>query len=407
MLAEKSEVQNRAVVVNTSPLTVEMPAKQWNFGLLLPVDPAVLRTCNGALVRLRVSIERGAIGVAGVNRSGEFTTPEQVVGEGEAVVDVHLRDTDQTAYVVLRTVSGDGTSPTLVLLSVDAHEPDSPRLVDRRHGLPFDLVVVLAMSKTGTQTVESTLQSISPSVRVHRTHFLSDAAIRLAHEKATSNEDSSPLAPSSLRQAGYAEVFRGEIDLVRNLGGKIAFITGVREPIDRAVSEFFHNIPLSIPMYRALHSLGPGLIDLVGDYIVKGMRKDVAEATRPEERFFRDEYEPLTGADILERPFDRDRGFTLVSGEGLDALVYRYDAIANGGLIAGLAMLTGRPNLQLVDKNRSDEKSYGPIYREFRARFRVPPDLAETIYEGNPVIRHFWAPEEREAFRSRWVDGAG
>jgi deoxycytidine triphosphate deaminase len=68
-----------------------------------------------------------------------------------------------------------------------------------------------------------------------------------------------------------------------------------------------------------------------------------------------------------------------------------------------LAALIGRPHIVLRDTNRADAKPYAALYREFRARFRIPADLVAEIYDRDPYLRHFYTDEEIAAFKAKWT----
>jgi deoxycytidine triphosphate deaminase len=57
----------------------------------------------------------------------------------------------------------------------------------------------------------------------------------------------------------------------------------------------------------------------------------------------------------------------------------------------------------LRDTNRADAKPYAALYREFRARFRIPADLVAEIYDRDPYLRHFYTDEEIAAFKAKWT----
>ena len=220
-------------------------------------------------------------------------------------------------------------------------------------------------------------------------------------------------------QAAQAENVRREIEMVRGLGGSVAFVTGVREPIDRAIASMFHNIPSTLPFYAQLHAAGPWLVKLLSETAIQSWRQDLRETNHSMERefatiagwvsladyFFRDEILPITGTDILRHPIDRDAGYTLLKNGSTFTLFFRYEDIERG-LAAGLSALTGREDIKLKDANVSADKAYADLYRDFRAGFRVPADLCSAIYEQSPYIRHFYSNAEIAKFRARWSDSS-
>ena len=72
----------------------------------------------------------------------------------------------------------------------------------------------------------------------------------------------------------------------------------------------------------------------------------------------------------------------------------------------GAAVVNGRPVVVVLPsaelENVGTAKDYGPLYREVLDRFRPPAEYVARVYETKQA-RHFYSPEELEAFRRHWT----
>jgi Putative capsular polysaccharide synthesis protein len=406
-VALRWELCNDAIVLSTSPLTIRMPRQQWSYGLLLPLDPrAMPAQPQGVVVRLRLAVRNGMIGVAGVEAGlAVLTTAEQVVGDGEITVRLALDDARKTAAIFLRTVSADGRSPDLTLLSAATEVAAEMRLVRRRHDLDHDLFVILAMPKTATQTVERTLLALAPSVPVRRIHFISSRSVGYVRTEMQSPPLPDTVVRSTLRQATLGEETRSEIELVRSLGGRVALISAIREPIDQIVASIFQSIPDMIPAFAVFSASGSRLLDLLREFAIHEMRRAAAGIPpwRSPRAFFRDELAPVSRVDILRHPIDHPKGSVLVANEGVTTLIYRFED-AGLRLAPALSAVTGRAGIELVSTNRSSDKDYAKLYSEFRASLRVPDDVCSALYDQDPYVRHFYSDAEISEFKAKWSE---
>lgn len=398
---------NDAVVLARAPLRVRMPEQQWSYGLLLPLDHAALPATGAtAVVRLELTVHGGMVGIAGIGPDlRTLTTVERSVAAGTAALTLTLDRAASTAAIFLRTVSAEGGAPQITLRQASAHLPGPLRLAPRRHDLGHDLFVVLSSGKTATQTIARTLSSLDPDVQVRRTHVISSKITARARAGETSELVLAAQREAVRWQMDYADHVRQEIALVRALGGRVALISGKRDPVDQIVSGVFQGIPQLVPGFARLRAAGKGLLATLEEYAVHELRRELErgeDSAWPRLRsFFDDELAPIAGMDALREPIDRSAGFALTTGGDTSVLLYRYEDIGEM-LPSALSALTGRRGIRIVMENMSADKDYADLYREFRAGFRVPADLCAAIYDSDPYLRRFYFDEEIAAFKARW-----
>jgi hypothetical protein len=116
VLLDAAEFQHGATITGRTPLAATMPDTSWSFGLLFPLDPDVLSDMGGrALVRIRAHVAGGPIGVAGTNRDGALTTAEYGLGEGANDVELVLRRSTPSDFLVFRSQAVSGAPPRITI----------------------------------------------------------------------------------------------------------------------------------------------------------------------------------------------------------------------------------------------------------------------------------------------------
>ena len=145
--------------------------------------------------------------------------------------------------------------------------------------------------------------------------------------------------------------------LLTILGKDIKIVTGVRLPLDRDISMYFHNT-YGIEM-RPLPE--PGMVDdVIADF--NDTFPVLASAS-----WFDDELKRLTGVDLFAFPFDRAKGFTEINAGRFRVFVSRLATLAP--LHPELSRFLGEPEFRLIKTNDSMSKRYTDLYRAFKKAY--------------------------------------
>jgi hypothetical protein len=392
---------NGATVQAERPLVVSMPKQRWSYGLIFPLDRQSMSIASQRiLVRMVLSVQGGVVGIAGVGPNlASLTTSEQAVTRGPWTVTLLIGEARVTEAIFVRSISDVDTCPEVTILGISAYCVDAPRLQSRRHDLAHDLFVILSNPKTATQTIERTLLALDPAVQVRRTHIISPKAIARYHQTKSTLFFPDAMMQSMLEQADYAQQVRREIAFVRNLGGRIALISGNRDPIDQVISNVFQFIPHLIPEFALLRAAGVELLSALSDYTRLELQRELDALEN--RSFFDEELLPVAKMELLREPIDRERGFSLFADANTSVLLFRYKDL-HRVLPTALSALTGRGSVPIYSQNTSREKGYADLYREFRASFRVPAELCAALYRRYPYLRHFYTEAEIAEFEARW-----
>jgi predicted SAM-dependent methyltransferase len=378
---------NDTVIEPGPPLVATLATERWAYGLILALDHAGLNAARAepAIVELDLVVEGGAVGIMGV--TGDLqgsTTAEVVVAPGQATTRLPLRDIGSTSGIVLRNVAEGGCRPRVTVTAVRAQRP-GVRLVPRTHDLGFDLVVVAAPGAAAAQMIEHTLLGLAPDLQVRRVDALFASSAAIGEEVAA----------------------------VRAVGGRVGYVTVIREPIDRAIAGLVESLPEAIPSFDRLHALGAPFLELLSAVLTAHLRQapgspSTARATSswgppPQPRwFFGHELWRQTGIDPLEHPVDRAAGFTLLHHDHQAWLLVRHEDLEHG-LRPALAAFTGRRDVPLRGTTDPLGEPRRSLLRELAATLRVPEDLAAELYAHDPYLRHCYTDAEIAGFARRWT----
>ncbi len=169
----------------------------------------------------------------------------------------------------------------------------------------------------------------------------------------------------------------------------IKIITMVREPIKRGISEIFEFIGIDAGReYKDQN---------VENYVLEKLEL-LCQENSPFLWFF-SEVKALTGIDIYDYPFDRERGYSIIRSEKADILILQTEKMTqNEGIIGEFC---GIPDFKLKKKNVSKEKLYGEAYRKVQENLKVPKEIVDRYYIGNRLFDHFYSEQDKEKFLKR------
>ena len=417
------EAVNGAIVEGNRPLIVLLPRQQWAYGFLFPLQRHSLTAVDyrGPIVaQLDLTVTTGCTGIGVIDRSMNFLGTEQIFETGRYVVQIQINDPAQMYAIALRNAATDGLVTRVDINGVGAFEPAGECLAERRHNLGHDLFVILSPSKTGTQTIEQTLLALSPAVEIRRLHYATEQGAGRYHASgplaASLLGDGSILTKSIIAEAKLGDAVRNEIADVRRLGGRIAFITAFREPIDRGVAATLHSLPFLLPAFEQLYAAGPGFVELLANGLIASWRKELAgrvyQGTEDglrlwwrcldDKEYYSEEFGAIVGFDLRAHPFDHERGYALFEHD-IDTVLALRTRDIQCALPRALSELTGRSVANIVSTNIGADKNTGPLYRDFRNHFTMPVDLVDAIYARHPWLNYFYSASEIEVARRGWL----
>lgn len=172
---------------------------------------------------------------------------------------------------------------------------------------------------------------------------------------------------------------------------KVKIVTLVRDPIARALSLFMQWFSED-SFIR--HQVEENIVVSAYDFIIKQLDA-YSEFT-----WFDREIKEVTGVDIYQYPFDKERGYAWIKQGNADILVLKTEQLNDNVKVLG--EFVGKPDIELCNHNVGEEKCYKYIYKELKKRIRIPAEILDSEYKNNPRLDHFYTEEEKEKFYQKW-----
>ena len=169
----------------------------------------------------------------------------------------------------------------------------------------------------------------------------------------------------------------------RLLNKRILIVTGVREPLDRDASMYFHNN-------------GKNNLDVIGHVDFFNSFFPILKCLD----WFNDELLALVGVDIFEYKFDKSLGYSIIEDKNVAIFVYRLDKL--GELEKELSLFLGYEDFTLINRNKSENKSYSLEYAKFKRAISF--DKASVTESEKGFMSHFYSEGHTAAYFNRWYN---
>lgn len=196
---------------------------------------------------------------------------------------------------------------------------------------------------------------------------------------------------------------------------KIKIITGIREPIARAISSFIH----PFLTYKAF--LWNGLTNDLLDSCIKYLKEFCCNDNKLKERipvfneneytscvdqmgnefaWFDKEIKEVLGIDIFEYPFNRGKGYTIIEKGNVQIFIYKLEKLNT--LEKELGNFVGVTNFQLKYFNDGQQKMTKYLYSQLNNTIKIPMECLNYYYHNNERMQHFYTEQEIKDFIKKW-----
>lgn len=170
----------------------------------------------------------------------------------------------------------------------------------------------------------------------------------------------------------------------------LKIITLVRDPVVQACSSIFQWMSTGIlDMFFAEHGFEKGIQTFIIDSIDR------------EWVWFKDEFQNILGVDVLQYPFDTEKGYTIIERDNIRIFVMQMEKMNN--LVKELSDFAGIALSSLSNSNIGNEKGYRWAYRELMNKICLSDEILNGYYD-NLFIRHFYSDEDIVKFKSKYSE---
>lgn len=169
----------------------------------------------------------------------------------------------------------------------------------------------------------------------------------------------------------------------------LKIFTLVRDPVVQACSSIFQ-------------WMSTGILDpFFAEYgFEMGIRRFMAASFDRERAWFLDEIEYFSGIDVIEYPFDKEKGYTIIERDDIQIFIMQMEKMND--LVKEIGDFAGVSLSELSRSNVGNEKGYRWAYHELMEKICLPEDLLESYYN-NVFIRHFYSGEDIIKLKSKYT----
>jgi len=257
-------------------------------------------------------------------------------------------------------------------------------------------VLVYSMNKVGSTSFAQSL--LSCGIKSIKLHFITPTPYIADYEKHNI------VSPIDRKLRFNRELFINTIYVNNYLSKwlhhkKIYVITGVRAPLERLLSLFFHNLD-------GLCKLGLRTLPEDSDEIIPEVITFVKNLHRSAGDWFLNEMKPNLHFDVYRYPFDCTKGYQIIDTKNIRLLNIRLENLNDVWEEAvkewlGEERLSGVP-IALQRANDSSEKKISDLYKQVKSTIEFDSSFVEEIYS-TKYAKHFYSDEELHQFKKKWT----
>lgn len=171
----------------------------------------------------------------------------------------------------------------------------------------------------------------------------------------------------------------------------IKMISMIRDPIARYISEKLQGWNF---VYWASEGNGKG--GSLADRLTEDLLDDKAKISA----WFSAELEQFTGIDVMEYPFDKTKGYTIIKKGKIELLILTTERLNENRHV--LEEFVGAEGFQLTDYNRGNSKVIKYIYESIKKNLIIPESALDRYYKEDLFLQHFYSKEQIKKFREKW-----
>lgn len=249
-------------------------------------------------------------------------------------------------------------------------------------------VLVYQNGKVGSSTVSDSLRNAGvDNEHIHRFFYKRDIVgeLILGKEKLEFIENSNYFG---LHSPEFVKCIKGEMKCKK-------FITMVREPIAVDLSTVFHWIGTGTADFYFADQLkkGRSFLQAVTELMVKLQNRLFY--------WFEEELNELCGINIWEYPFDKQKGYSVISKDEMEILIIKVEKLFQ--MTEVIRDFVDSSKFQIQNTNRGSEKEYSNLYKEVKRKLRLPKEYLDLYYNDNFYMNYFYTKKEQREFLNKWT----
>lgn len=181
----------------------------------------------------------------------------------------------------------------------------------------------------------------------------------------------------------------------------IKIISLVREPIGRDLALYFES--MSSDNYFSI-AYEPKYMDEVIRFmkINSGMTEIDSTVLINGDEFgwFYREMLPVTGIDVYQYPFNREKGYEIIKRDNIELLLIKMERLDEMQEV--IRKFVGISQFNLERYNEGKSKWNASLYEDTKKNICLPKDYVDYYYKNNAYVNHFYTQQEKEFYLKQW-----
>jgi len=278
------------------------------------------------------------------------------------------------------------------------------------------IIIVFQMAKVASLSWYEAIRAAEPAASVFHLHFVSNQSLDFIRSlgRETGPSQTIKRLPLLLRLGTLPTDLADRFANGRWVGGPVRVVTGVRDPVGRAMSALLHTadfvghrtVPLAFREGAEIDSLlsvfRQGWAEALGAApSADSFGRLVAFLFAQYRSWFDMELKSAFAIDARHAARRIGRQTWQIAAEGVEVLIYRQEDLARAELVEeARRFLHMKLDRLPVTHDIARRRSRG-LYKEFQERARFPMEMLERIYS-EPLVSHFYSAGEILHFKARW-----
>lgn len=240
-----------------------------------------------------------------------------------------------------------------------------------------NIFITYTMGKVGSSSIESALKDRIFYNKIFHTHFLSSEGLKKHKEFNKTN-------------SGYTLASKIELEIKKNPHKRIKYITLVRDPIARDISDLFENY------YRYIPEQKEGGIDYTKmQQFFENFDHEYGL------RWLDEELNVYLNIDIYNYPFEKSKGYQIIRTDKYDLLIFKLEKLKET-FTEAMDEFTKIKDWSLkANVNTAEDKFYSDIYNKFKSEVEIKSDIKQKVYNSK-FFNHFYSENEKEKMIGKW-----
>ena len=245
-------------------------------------------------------------------------------------------------------------------------------------------ILIYQVGKVGSSTIYKSIKKHVKDVPIYQIHNITLADEILEDEKQKGFKDGLHHLEigSNLKQIIH-----------KNPEIKWRIITGVREPVQRWISDIFQNINERYSEF----------LNSKGEIKTKDLFKFIQNTihSEPMQFWFDKELKQTFGIDIYKYSFNKNAGYSIIKEGNVDILVYQLEKLEKN-FSKMCADFFNQQNFELLNDNVAKDKKYSKNYNEVINEIKFEESFLRNFYYESSICNHFYDQEDIERFILKW-----